>query len=1037
MVFNTRFLLKKITGVVLKMKKHFPSNSIQLCHQLFEEKALQLPTAIAAQYQGVSITYQVLNQRANQLARHLQQVGVGPNVPVGLCLARSLDTLVAMLGILKAGGAYVPLDPSYPLERLGFMLKNAQAPVLITQQDLANHFVLDEQIVFCIDTDWVVVKHQDDTNLECAIADTDLAYIVYTSGSTGQPKGVAMPHRPLTNLIHWQNAQSQGKSSPSLPERTLQFTPMSFDVSFQEIFATLSTGGMLVLIGDHERRDPDYLCKVLVEEQVNRLFLPFVALNQLAEAIASSGNIPTTLREVITAGEQLRITPAIASWFQKMPHCTLTNHYGPAESHVVTAYTLTGDPETWPQLPPIGTPIANVELQIRHPETQEFVAAGEPGELYIGGVSLAQGYLHRPDLTAARFVSHLSTTGRDRLYKTGDLVRLLPDGNLEYLGRADQQVKVCGVRVEPGEIEAVLEQHPAVQQAVVVLREDVPGDQRLVAYAIGSVAESEETVRQFLQAQLPACMVPSTIVWLPELPLTPSGKVDRRSLPQPEYSRASLDNKFAAPRIITEQILADLWQSILSINEIGIYDNFFELGGNSLKAIQLVHRIRDAFQIDLPMLALFDAPTIQQLSQVVETMLDSGRLTTTDDITVAELLNEAELATDIQVNPSAIAPVLNPRHVLITGVTGFLGAFLLVEILEQTHANVHCLVRAQDALKGWVKIRNNLEKYRLWQEDYADRILPVVGDLAQPRLGLTVTEFDDLAKTVEVIYHSGAAISLIHPYADLRDANVAGTEELLRLATQGWVKPFHFISTLDVFQTSRAFSSEPIAEHDALDASEAVFFDGYTKSKWVSEQMVEEARSRGLPACIYRPAMITGHRKSGAANTDDLMNRLIKGFIELGAAPDFDMVFNVAPVDHFSKSTVYLSLQPESLGQNFNCINPNPVSMRRFVAVLNECGYAVESVDHATWEELLSEHVESLDGIVHVLTSKVKAESWSYIERSSVGADQVSCENVLTGLQESTIACPEITAEMLRPYFAFFAEVGFLALPDTKVMLTR
>ncbi|NEO86013.1 MAG: amino acid adenylation domain-containing protein [Spirulina sp. SIO3F2] len=1017
------------------------SADVYCCHQLFETQVLKSPTAIAVEYDGEALTYAELNQQANQLAWHLQELGISPNVPVGLCVERSLLMVVAILAILKAGGAYLPLDPTYPIERLRLMLQNAQAPVLLTQQTLANRLVLDQQIVVCIDADWSAIASNPATNLNAPIIGTDLAYIIYTSGSTGQPKGVAMPHQPLMNLIHWQNRQSRVTTG-----KTLQFTPISFDVSLQEIFATLSTGGTLVLIDDQKRRDPEYLRQTVIEHDINRLFLPFIALNHLAEAIAAAGQVPPNLQEVITAGEQLRITPAIADWFRQASHCTLSNHYGPSESHVVTAYMLSGSPDHWPQLPPIGTPIDNAEIYLLDDQTLTPVTNGKTGELYIGGLSLAQGYFNRPDLTAARFLANPFTQNpHDRLYKTGDLARRLPDGNLDYRGRADQQVKIRGVRVEPGEVETVMERHPAVQQAVVMAREDIPGEKRLVAYAISDPNHDTENVHAVLKTQLPDYMVPSTIIWLEAFPLTPSGKVDRRALPAPDYSRDALSTVFIAPETVTETIVADLWQQVLHLEQIGIYDDFFDLGGDSLKAIQLVHRARKAFRVELPMLVLFDAPTIQQFAKVIEAAVQrchEGRVTerqiaTTDDITAAELLDETELDASITVDSTAIRLVTAPRQVLITGVTGFLGVFLLAELLEQTSADIHCLVRAQDAAAGWTKIYNNLQKYRLWQPRYAERIIPVVGDLAQPRLGLTPSAFDALAATVESIYHSGAAISLIHPYADLRTANVAGTEELLRLATQGCIKPFHFISTLDVFQTSRAFSAEPITEHDPLNPHEAVYFDGYTKSKWVSEMMVEAARLRGLPACIYRPAMITGHSQTGAANTGDLMNRLIKGFIELGSAPDFDMVFNVAPVDHFSKSTIYLSLQPASIGKNFNCINPNPVSMRRFVAVINECGYPVKSVSHATWELLLSEYVDTLDGIVHVLTSKANAENWSYIERSSVGAGQVSCQNVLAGLAGTEIVCPDVTAQLLRPYFKFVAEVGFLALPECEAALSR
>ncbi|WP_208346660.1 amino acid adenylation domain-containing protein, partial [Aetokthonos hydrillicola] len=385
----------------------------------------------------------------------------------------------------------------------------------------------------------------------------NLAYVIYTSGSTGKPKGVAMPHRPLVNLITWQ----WQNSTVDFTARTLQYTPISFDVSFQEIFATLTTGGTLVLIPEQTRRDPIALLQFLNQMRIERLFLPFVALQQLAEVAQMESIIPTSLREVITAGEQLRITTAIAHLFSQLPKCCLHNHYGPSETHVVTAFTLSGSPSYWLALPPIGRPIANSQIHLLDSQLKP-VPIGVAGELYVGGVSLARGYLNRVDLTNERFIPNPfgQSTGAkdqsfnsDRLYKTGDLAKYRADGNIEYLGRIDQQLKIRGYRVEPGEIETILEHHSQVRQAVVVGQNDSHGKQRLVAYVIADAimsATSMSELREFLRAQLPEYMVPSAIILLDELPLTPSGKVDRKALPLPSYG--TQHENLVAPKTPTE-----------------------------------------------------------------------------------------------------------------------------------------------------------------------------------------------------------------------------------------------------------------------------------------------------------------------------------------------------------------------------------------------------------------------------------------------------------------------------------------------------
>ncbi len=1007
-------------------------NEPMLCHEMFEAQALRTPQAIAIRFNESTLTYQELNTRANQLAYHLKQLGVAPNVPVGLCIDRSFDMVVALLGILKAGGAYVPLDPAYPHDRLVYMLQNARAPVLVTQKKLAQYFVAGPHTTVCIDAEWPTVTRCDDNNLMAPITANNLAYVIYTSGSTGKPKGVAMPHEPLVNLIKWQNTQTK-----TIQGRTLQFTPLSFDVSFQEIFGTLSLGGQLVLINDQKRRDPDYLLQQLIDKKINRLFLPFVALNQLAEAITYTGKVPESLIEVITAGEQLRITPAITSWFSQVPNGTLSNHYGPSESHVVTACTLSGNPSKWPTLPPIGKAITGAAIYILNPQTLEPVAGGATGEIYIGGISLAAGYLHRPDITAERFLMRINTlSGRGPYYKTGDLARRLPDGDIEYLGRTDQQVKIRGVRIEPGEIESALEQHPEVKKAVVIAREDVPGDKRLVAYATGRANQSEQEVLHQLKSQLIDSMVPSALVWLSSFPLTPSGKVDKRALPVPQYKRLVANTTYVAPETATEVVLADVWKGVLNLDQVGVHDSFYDLSGDSLKAVPLMRRVCKAFSLDFPVLALFETQTIYALAQMIDARLDqrqtiagnSSTCLAANGLSKEQLLADTLLDTAITCTAPPVNTARPPQHILLTGVTGFLGAFLLAELLDTTTADVYCLVRAQDLDSGARRIQHNLQKYQLWHTEYSARIIPVVGNLAMPLLGLSQFTFNQLASTIDSIYHAGADLSMVKPYADLRAANVSGTHNLLCLAAEDTLKPFHFISTLDVFEVhGQAFGNKTIHEDSFAHVETAMALGGYAKSKWVAERLVEAARQMGLPACIYRPGMVTGHSQSGATNTGDMLSRLIKGFVGVEAAPQLDTVFNLIPVDYLSRSIVQLSLSTNSYGKNFHCINPQPVPMQQFLKLLSDFGYTVRTVPQAQWEALLHDHDEQVDDLLHVLTGKAEGSAVSYLEQSSLAAGlSVRCTNVTHGLAKSAIACPTVTSQLLKNYCQFFADVGFL-----------
>ena len=515
--------------------------------ELFEEQVERTPDAVAVIYENQQLTYQELNCRANQLAHYLQSLGVSADVLVGICVEPSLEMVVGLLGILKAGGAYVPLDPKYPTERLRYMLENAPARVLLTQQHLVEKLPEHHAQLFFLDTEWQLISQWSQENLMCGVQGNNLGYVIYTSGSTGKPKGVAMNQFALCNLMLWQLENT----TISQEVKTLQFAPVSFDVSFHEMFSTWFSGGALLLIPEKLRWEPLALLGLLTEQAVERVFLPVVGLQQLAEVAVGSESVTSNLREIITTGEQLQMTPAICNWLSQLSDCTLHNHYGPSESHVVTTFTLSHSANSWSLLPPIGRPIANTQIYILDQYLQP-VPVGVPGELYIGGACLARGYFNRPELTLEKFIPNPfggSNRAGERLYKTGDLARYLPSGNIEYLGRIDNQVKIRGFRIELAEIETVLSQHEDVQVSVVIAREDNPGNKRLIAYI---VPQPEQTptiskLRQFLKTKLPEYMVPSAIVILESLPLTPNNKVDKRALPSPDLS-SELSGLYVAPR---------------------------------------------------------------------------------------------------------------------------------------------------------------------------------------------------------------------------------------------------------------------------------------------------------------------------------------------------------------------------------------------------------------------------------------------------------------------------------------------------------
>ncbi|MEH1889739.1 MAG: amino acid adenylation domain-containing protein [Nostoc sp.] len=600
-------------------------------HQLFEEQVERTPDAVAVMFENQQLTYHQLNCRANQLAHYLQSLNVGADVLVGLCVRRSLEMLVGLLGILKAGGAYVPLDPEYPTERLSFMLEDAQVSVLLTQQQLVESVPKHQARVVCLDSDWEKIAQKTESNPKNTATPSNLAYVIYTSGSTGKPKGVLVNHSNVVRLFE----ATAASFSFNQDDIWTMFHSYAFDFSVWEIWGALVYGGRLVVVPYLVTRSPESFLELLCQEKVtilNQTPSAFRQLIQAEQSIATTGNL--NLRLVIFGGEALELK-SLQPWFERhgdqLPQ--LVNMYGITETTVHVTYRPLSKADLKDTASVIGRPIPDLQVYVLD-EYLQPMPIGVAGEMYIGGAGVARGYLNRPELTAQRFISNPfdgsrgakedqsfncdreACTKYSRLYKTGDLARYLPNGELEYLGRIDQQVKIRGFRIELGEIEALLAQHPAVWESVVVIREDELDDKRLVAYVVPKVKQSSTAaeLRQFLANQLPGYMVPNTFVVLESLPLTSNGKVDRRALPKPELDSTLLE-KFVAPRTPIEKMLAQIWAQVLKVEQVGIYDNFFELGGHSLLATQLLSRIRTSLKVELPLRSLFTAATLAELAQ--------------------------------------------------------------------------------------------------------------------------------------------------------------------------------------------------------------------------------------------------------------------------------------------------------------------------------------------------------------------------------------------------------------------------------------
>ncbi len=581
-----------------------PRAKLRCVPRWIEIHAERTPEAIALTCAAEPLTYAELNARANQLARHLRSLGVGPETLVGLCAGRSSAMVVGLLAVLKAGGAYVPMDPAYPVDRLSFMLDDARPSVLLTEQDLVGRLPASSAQVVCLDRDWATIADESDGNLPGGAGLHNLAYVIYTSGSTGRPKGAMIPHLGLANYLAWCTrayAVHEGQGAPV-------HSSISFDLTITALLAPLVAGrrvGMLdddlgvEQLGEALRRSRDYsLVKITPAH-----------LRWLGDQL-DPGEAGGRTRAFVIGGEAL--TPEhVAFWRRHAPETVLINEYGPTETVVgCCVYRVPTDRPISSPIP-IGRPIANTRLYVLN-EDLEPVPTGVAGELYIGGAGVARGYLRRPALTAERFIPDpfAPEPGR-RLYRTGDLARWQSDGNLEYLGRVDRQVKIRGYRIEPAEIEEALVRHPSVRESAVVPREHGPDDRRLVAYVTipeGRTPPDDAELRRFLKGSLTEPMIPSAFMVLDRFPLTPNGKVDREALPDPERGPTRPDAAFVAPRGPAEEDVASAWKAVLRLERVGALDNFFDLGGHSLLATQVISRIRDATGVEIPLRALFDAP---------------------------------------------------------------------------------------------------------------------------------------------------------------------------------------------------------------------------------------------------------------------------------------------------------------------------------------------------------------------------------------------------------------------------------------------
>jgi amino acid adenylation domain-containing protein/thioester reductase-like protein len=1002
-------------------KADFPHN--KTLQQLFEEQAEKTPDSTAVIFNDEYLTYRELNERANSLAATLRLKGLGPDRIAGIMAYRSLEMVVGIFGIIKAGGAYMPIDPQYPEDRIKYMLEDSKAELLLTQEPLMGALPFDGCIINLNDQNSYSYCAGNVENLN---RPEDLAYIIYTSGSTSMPKGVMIEHRSVINRLNWmQKKYPIGKGSC-----ILQKTPFTFDVSVWELFWWSFAGASVCMLEPGGERDPESIIGAVEKYGITTLHFVPSMLNMFLQYLEEQANISrlSSLRQVFSSGEALSIQ--LVRKFNNLVNAAngaeLYNLYGPTEATVDVSY-FDCSPEVGLNLVPIGRPIDNIKLYILD-KNMVLLPVGIPGELFIGGVGVARGYLNKPELTRERFIENPFIPG-ERIYKTGDLARWFSRGDIEYLGRMDFQIKIRGFRIEPGEIENRLLAHPGVSDAVVVGRNGKNGDKYLCAYYSGEKDVSVGELRAHLSKELPEYMVPKYIFRLENLPLSSNGKINRKALPEYDASSADIRAEYAAPADDIEKKLVSVCSEVLRLGRLGVNDNLFDLGADSLTVINILTGIYK-YNWGLSAADFYKYKTIAGLSQKIRGTIQCESEASRLDIVSIDPGDEASF--------SRRGPVKLGR-VLLTGATGFLGSHILSELLENTDAVVYCIVRAKNLIYAQERFIKLLRYY--FGNKYGDligkRIRILNGDITSDGFGLSEDEFGEIAEGIDTVINSAALVKYFGDYSEFEKVNVKGADRLIEFCRQ-YGKTFVHISTLAVAGSYLVGYSGENVKYD-----ENSFYVGqnytenvYVRSKFEAENLVLAAMKKGLDAMIFRMGNLTGRYSDGHFQPNMKENAFyntIKSIYRLGVIPmnllDQDVEFT--PVEYAADALIRILKTEARRNRIFHILNHKELKLGRVLEIFRQLCIDVKVVgsgEFGRYVENIARNrakVETLSGIIADMS---KSRELSY-------KAAVETESRLTGELLASIGFewPEINKNYILKIIKFMESAGFLSGEDILV----
>lgn len=983
---------------------------------LFKKQVSLHPDNAAAVYQDRQISYRDLDQKSNQLANVLTSKGVKEGMYVPIWLDRSLEWLVAIIAILKTGAAYVPIDPTYPVKRGEYIIKDTSAEIILTDSYRGNALtetnkpeIIDmEKMKNLLN---LSVEHQ-----EITLHQDMLAYTIYTSGSTGNPKGVMVSHQSIQHLVTWHNQYFHVDHT----SRLTLVAGLAFDISVWEVWSALTAGAVIFIADNEERIEASELVNYYRKNRITHGFVPTVLVPAVVAETRNYTDLE--LRYLFTGGEKLK--PVITSELSY----ELIDYYGPTECTVYATFRKVKE-VNGQYMSSIGKPVANAQAYILG-ENNELLPLGAVGELYIGGNILAKGYLNNEELTASKFIVN-PFRENEKMYRTGDLVRWKAEGDLEFLGRIDNQVKIRGFRVELGEIEGALSWLEGIQEAAVITKDQAGSNKYIVAFIVPKSGEKADVawVRQQLKEELPGYMIPAQIISIDKIPVTGNGKTDTHWLKELADKEAKETISTEPPTNETERIIADIWAEELELPVINMTDNFFDIGGNSLLVAIVATAMNSRFNIKVYMRDLYQFPILKQLADELTTRAKE----TDNTIPEEDVEPYVALQQDVYLAPGTVfaggfdpKQLENPKTLFLTGVTGFVGIHLLQELLDTTEAGIYCLVRAQDEFHAVEKIDRCFKQYHIVRkEEQKPRIIPVIGDLSLPLLGLSEELFKSLAGRLDLIYHSGSSVNFIEPYSYMKAPNVEGLREIIKLAGAEKTKCLALLSTISVYSWGHVFTGKTVMmENDDIAQNlMSVSKDiGYVRSKWVMEAVADLAAKEGLPLITYRLGYAMCHSETGASAPYQWWSGLVKNCVEFKSYPLLtELREGLITVDYMTKAMAYITKNKEAVGKKFNLIaRPETnLTLEDFFGLLKKYyPFALQGLPYKEWRKQWEDDSKNR---LYPLTSLFKDNMHEGLSTVELYQNTYvwDCSNVIQFLENSGIEEPAFDKQMLDSYLKY------------------